>query len=71
MFKKILNTHRAKTGDDRGDAEHEKMERLEKAEAELDTLKDRAHKAISSLDSRHKRNHWKQSIEDMIQGNGI
>lgn len=68
MFRKILNTHRFKTGSGRDQTEHEKIERLEQAEAELDSLKARASKAISFLDSRHQRNHWRESIEDMIQG---
>ena len=66
MFGKIRGVHQAKTG--HGAVEHEKMERLEKAEAELDTLKARATKAITFLDGRNRRNHWRESIEDMIQG---
>jgi hypothetical protein len=46
----------------------EKMERLEKAEEDLRNLKSRAEKAIQTLDDRHKRNHWRESITEMIQG---
>lgn len=68
MFKEILNLHRIRTGSDHGDDEHEKMERLERAEAELDTLKARAAEAVSFLDSRNKRNSWAESINQMIHG---
>lgn len=55
-----------KTG--HGAVEREKMERLEKAEAELVTLKARAVRAVAVLDGRQQRNHWRESIEDMIWG---
>lgn len=48
--------------------EREKMARLEAAEQELVGLKDRAARAISLLDERQRRNHWRESIEQMIQG---
>lgn len=49
-------------------AEDEKMARLVKAETELDSLKDRASRATSSLMERRGRNHWRESIQEMIQG---
>lgn len=49
-------------------AEAEKMARLERAEAEVAGLRIRADNAIQFLDARRKRNHWRESIEQMIQG---
>lgn len=49
-------------------AEREKMARLEQAETDLLHLKARRDQAILTLDARHRRNHWKQSVEQMIQG---
>jgi len=66
MFTTIREIHKRKTGT--GSVEREKMERLEQAEADLRNLKDRATKAITFLDGRNKRNHWRESIEDVIQG---
>jgi hypothetical protein len=48
--------------------EHEKVARLERAETELLNLKGRASRAITTLDDRRQRNHWRESIEQMIQG---
>lgn len=48
--------------------EREKMVRLEKAEREVFLLKIRAFRAIAMLDERRLRNHWRESIEQMIQG---
>lgn len=48
--------------------EDEKIERLEQAEAEVEDLMLRAGTAIRFLDARHRRNHWRESIEQMIQG---
>lgn len=47
--------------------EREKVVRIEKAETELFDLKIRASRAIRRLDDRHKRNHWREAIEQMIQ----
>lgn len=54
----------------RGDTpeETEKMERLEAAEQELEDLKARSTVAITYLRERQSRNHWRESIEKMIQG---
>ena len=62
----MLRTPNRKARDQK--IEGEKIERLEKAERELFWLKARAAKAIQSLDERQKRNHWRESIEQMIQG---
>lgn len=48
--------------------EHEKESRLEQAERDLFFLKHRAARAIARLDDRSSRNHWRESIEQMIQG---
>lgn len=45
-----------------------KLARLEEAEREVTSLSERKDKAISMLDARHGRNHWRESIEEMIQG---
>lgn len=48
--------------------ERDKIARLEQAEADLSSLKIRASNAIRTLDNRQRRNHWRESIEKMIQG---
>lgn len=48
--------------------EKEKIVRIEKAETELFDLKLRAARAIRVLDARKQRNHWREAIEQMIQG---
>lgn len=48
--------------------EREKMARLEQAEKDLGSLQHRAHVAITRLEDRQKRNHWRESIESMILG---
>ena len=48
--------------------EREKIARLEQAERELGSLQHRAWLAINTLDERQRRNHWRESIERMIQG---
>lgn len=42
--------------------------RLVEAERELEELKVRAREAIGTLDARASRNHWRESIEQMITG---
>ena len=66
MFRKLIAIHQKKTG--AGPEAREKMARLEKAEQELDSLKTRAANAISTLDSRKRDNHWRESIQNLIQG---
>lgn len=66
MFGKIVAIHKNKTGT--GSREREKMERLEQAEKDLVSLKTRAARAIKNLDDRQRQNHWRESIEQMIQG---
>lgn len=54
---------------ERADAiEREKEARLEQAERELGNLQARSYHATQFLDARANRNHWRQSIEQMIQG---
>lgn len=48
------------------DAEHEA--RMEKAVRDVDELRTRADAALGTLDARDRRNHWRESIEQMIQG---
>lgn len=48
--------------------EREKIERLEKAEQELRELQVRGTRAIGLLSIRGKQNHWREAIEQMIQG---
>jgi hypothetical protein len=50
------------------EVEREKSARLEDAEREVADLRSRADRAIRTLDDRHTRNHWRESIEQMIQG---
>lgn len=48
--------------------DRDKMARLERAESEVKDLRGRADRAIGKLDARHSRNHWRESITEMIQG---
>lgn len=48
--------------------EEEKMARLEQAERELEHVKTRSDRATRILSDRGTRNHWRESIEQMIQG---
>lgn len=41
---------------------------LVNAEKEVRDLTDRADAAIRTLEARSRRNHWRESIEQMIQG---
>lgn len=50
------------------ETEDEKVARLEQAERDLGEFKARAHHLTKKLDERRKRNHWRESIEQMIQG---
>lgn len=52
----------------RNAADREKIARLETAERELASLKARAASAITTLGERQDRNHWRQSIEQIITG---
>lgn len=49
-------------------SECEQEARLEAAEKDLGNLKHRAHSAIVYLEARNHRNHWRESVEDMIRG---
>jgi hypothetical protein len=42
--------------------------RLERAEQELRDLQERGDRAMQFLAARGRRNHWRESIEQMIQG---
>lgn len=48
--------------------EREKIARLEAAEKDLQALQVRGEKAVRFLTERHGRNHWRESIQQMIQG---
>lgn len=48
--------------------EQAKDQRLAEAEKALSNLQHRAHVAVGYLDGRGGRNHWKESVEEMIQG---
>lgn len=50
------------------EVDEEQLARLEKAERDVESLRHRATVATRSLDGRHQRNHWRESIEQMIQG---
>ena len=51
------------------DAEYQaKLSRLEAAEAEVADLRARAERAIKTLEDRRKRNHWRESIQEMLGG---
>lgn len=49
-------------------ADEEQLARLEKAERDVRHLKYRADNAVRTLDSRDGRNHWRESVENMIWG---
>lgn len=44
------------------------MAAIEDAEQLLASLTERSEKAMQFLDAREKRNHWRESIADMIHG---
>lgn len=48
--------------------EREKMARLEAAERERDALLARGARAVTTLTARNDRNHWRESVRDMILG---
>lgn len=48
--------------------EREKIARLEAAEEQVADLKGRSTRAIITLGNRQARNHWREAIEQMIQG---
>jgi hypothetical protein len=43
-------------------------EQFRVAQAQLRSLEDRSERALKSLEDRAGRNHWRESIERMIQG---
>jgi hypothetical protein len=64
LIKRVLWPSRA-----RADAiEQEKIARLEQAEKQVASLTDRGNKAVQFLTERSDRNHWGESIKEMIQG---
>lgn len=67
MFAKIKQIHCKRTGAP-NDKDRANLARLEQAESDLGVLKARASRAIGILDARDGRNHWRESIEQMIQG---
>lgn len=57
----------------RGVSDHDIVEavneaRLENADRDLAHLRKRADLALGTLEDRHSRNHWRESIEQMITG---
>ena len=50
------------------DSEADKLVRLEKAEAEVRELISRGETATEFLEGRQRRNHWRDSIEQMLRG---
>lgn len=48
------------------EAEHEA--RMEKADRDLNTLRQRANIAINEIDTRDRRNHYQDAVRLMIQG---
>lgn len=50
------------------EAEREKMAALEDAEQQLASLTERSEKALHTLNTRDTSNHWRESIEQMING---
>jgi hypothetical protein len=50
------------------EVEREKMAALDAAEQELASLRDRSEKAVEFLDARDNRNHWQESVRQMIRG---
>jgi hypothetical protein len=62
-LERLLTQRRQQTATE---AAHEA--RLVKFETELEALRGRADTALDSLNARHDRNHWRESIEEMITG---
>lgn len=62
----MFNCFRRNRGD--SPTEREKITRLEQAEAEVADLVARSERAIGYLTPRRGRNHWRESITEMIQG---
>lgn len=63
LTKRLRPSHR------RGvEEEREKMARLETAERDLKELQDRGDEAVRLLVERQSRNHWREAIQQMIQG---
>lgn len=58
----------SKRKDEAERCEREKMERLEQAESDLADLRNRAARVIVLLTERQRKNHWREAIENMIQG---
>lgn len=50
------------------EVEREQFARLEMAEQRVQTLRARADQAARILEERRRRNHWRETIEQMIQG---
>lgn len=50
------------------DEEFFKLQRLEQAEAEMRALRERSDRSLKFLTERHNRNHWSESVHDMITG---
>lgn len=48
--------------------EREKIARLEEAETRSADLRQRADAAILTLENRRGRNHWREAIQQMIEG---
>lgn len=64
----MFNLSRKKKKQKIDPTEQAKIERLTKAESELEVLKARQCKAVAALNDRHSRNHWRESVQQIIQG---
>lgn len=65
-FLKRMVTIPSRTRQDEED--REKMATLERAERDLDELKVRKDRAVAFLSTRDDRNHWQESVANMIRG---
>lgn len=63
-FKNLIRPSRI----ERYTADREKMARLETAERQVADLRARGEAASTFLRDRHSRNHWREAVEQMIQG---
>lgn len=66
---RTLLTGTSKTA--QNEVEREKMATLDEAEKTLASLTERSEKAMATLDARDKRNHWQESVRQMIHGGVI
>jgi len=63
-----FRAHFTRSGNTQDEVEREKMAALDEAEQTLASLTERSEKAVHALTEREDRNHWRESIQNMING---